>query len=891
MHYLEPLFVPRSIAVVGASQRSGSLGNIVLENLRTGGFGGEIVAVNPKHSEVAGIRCYASLAAIGHPVDLAVVATPSETVPAILLDAGHAGVRHMVVLSAGFGETGPLGKALEEKVATITRAQGVRMIGPNCLGIMRPSIGLNATFGRNAARAGGVALVSQSGALVTALVDAAAAMGIGFSSVISTGAGTDLDFGEILDFLACDPETRTILLYIEGVHNARGFISGLRAAARIKPIVVLKVGRHLSGSRAAMSHTGALAGNDAVFDAVFRRCGVIRVRTYEEMLAAASLMGTVQLPQGNRLIVLTNGGGPGVLAADYAADAGIELAQLSPSTLATLNNVLPKQWSHGNPVDILGDADITRLKAGLAAVLADEGNDAVLALFYPQLLLPARLAAQTIIESAQSSHKPILTAWLGGVDMQPGCELVEASNLPAFHSPESAVAAFGMLAAYRRAQHLLQEVPSPQTQTNTYDLDTAKAIGAAAVAAGRTMLTEPESKRLLTCFGIAVPATIVATSAAEVRTAAQQLGYPLAMKILSRDISHKSDVKGVRLGIRDESSLLREYELLLSQVHAAKPDAHIDGVVVQPMIEKRFGRELMIGIATDAVFGRFLSFGAGGIAVELLRDNMIGLPPLNRVLAQDMVSRTRISRVLGAYRQVPAADESAIIDVLLRVSDMACALPWLAEMDINPLLADNTGCVALDARVVIDSARMQPNDRYNHIAIHPYPVQFEEQVKLADGAMMQVRPIRPEDAAMEREFVEHHMSGLSRYMRFFNAVHTLTPELLVRLTQIDYDRELALIAIPANAENMVGIARYAPHPDGVSCEFTIAVDDAWRNRGVATLLMTRLMGAARATGYQYMTGSVLPDNEHVLHLVHRLGFEASRSKVDGNLIEITRRLD
>jgi len=735
-----------------------------------------------------------------------------------------------------------------------------------------------------------VALVSQSGALITALVDAATGLGIGFSSVISTGAGSDLDFGEILDFLTWDSATRTILLYIEGVHDARRFVSGLRAAARIKPIVVIKAGRHLSGSKAAMSHTGALAGNDAVFDAALRRCGVVRVRTYDGMLTAAGLLGAARLPQGGRLAILTNGGGPGVLAADYAADAGVELAGLAPATLEALNARLPPQWSHGNPVDILGDADAARLQAALASLLADDGSDAVLALFYPQLLLPARIAAQVIADTARASARPVLTAWLGGAEMQAGSAVVEAAGLPAFRSPESAVAAFGMLAEYRRVQRLLHEVPPPRTRDSAHDVDAAQRLAAAAAAAGRTVLTEPESKQLLACFGVAAPPVLIAKTMEDAHTAAQRLGYPLALKILSPDISHKSDVKGVRLGIRDEAGLAREYERLLAEVRAARPDARIEGVVVQPLIEKRFGRELMIGVATDPVFGRVLSFGAGGVAVELLRDNVIGLPPLNRLLAQEMIARTRISRVLGAYRQVPAADAAAIVDALTRVSDMVCALPWLVEMDINPLLVDDADCVALDARVVIDPARLQPDRHYRHLAIHPYPAHLETRAALADGTALRVRPIRPEDAALERDFVEHQISEQSRRTRFLGAVRTLTPEMLARLTQLDYERELALIALSEDTDQMIGVARYNPNPDGESCEFAVTVADAWQRRGAGTLLMERLMDAARDAGYRRMTGNVLPDNDAMLHLARSLGFEVPATAMASTVIEITRVL-
>jgi len=921
-HYLDNLFIPRSLAVVGASERVGSLGRHAFDNLRAAGYAGELLAINPKYSRVSGLPCYGSLAAVGHPVDLVLIATPAKSVPALLDDAGRAGVKNAVVLSAGFGEMGAAGKALEREVGESARRNGVRMIGPNCLGIMRPSIKLNASFARGSARPGPIALVSQSGAVATSLVDWAAAAGIGFSSVISMGAGVDLDFGEILDFLYCDAETRSILLYVEGVRDARRFISGLRAAGRAKPIMVLKVGRHLSGSKAAMSHTGSLAGNDAVFDAVLRRCGVVRVKTYAELFSAAELIGSNPQPSasrpGSRLAIVTNGGGPGVLAADFAVDAGVELAQLSDVTIAGLNAVLPPHWSHANPVDVLGDATAPKLQQAVTTVLADDAVDAVLTLFCPQQVLPAREAASAIVSAAQAAKgetaKPVLTAWLGEAEVHGGREVAEQAHLPVFQSPESAVAAFGALAEYRRAQRLMLEVPPPLSSTAQPDLVAAGAIARAAVAEGRTLLTEPESKRLLACFGIPVPQTMIAATAEAALAAAGTLGFPLAMKILSPDIAHKSDVGGVKLNIRDAGSLAREHAELMAKVRAMRPEARIEGVALQPMIEKRFGRELLVGVSTDPVFGRVISFGAGGVAVELLRDTAIGLPPLNRLLASELVSRTRTARLLAAYRHIPAAHMDGILDVLLKVSEMVCALPWLAEMDINPLLVDEVGCVALDARVVIDTKHMQGDARHSHLAIRPYPAELERIEHLGpphagqpapqvgskvggkedskDGSVaILVRPIRPEDAQIESAFVAA-LSDHSRHMRFFSQARELSPGMLARFTQVDYERELALIALPIDADGpMAGVARYTTNPDGDSCEFAVTVADAWQGRGLGFLLMSRLIEAARAAGYRRMTGSVLSANAGMLQLARDLGFKLLRNPEAPDIVDVEKPLD
>ena len=892
-HYLERLFSPRSIAVIGASERIGSLGRIAIDNLRIGGFTGELIAVNPKYQSVAGLPCYPSIAAIGHSIDLILVTTPAAGVPSIIHEAGEAGTRTAVVLSAGFGEIGAAGKSIELELIAAARAHGLRFLGPNCLGIMHPRLGLNATFARRMALPGSIALVSQSGAVAAALVDGAQATGIGFSKVISMGAGIDLDIGEILDYLSQDTPTRSILIYLEGVRDARRFISGLRAAARAKPVIVLKAGRYLSGSRTATSRSGSPVSDDATFDAVLRRCGAVRVTTYAELFSAEQLIGTGRLPRGNRLAIVTNGGGPGVMAADWTAGVGVELAQLSEPTLLALKACLPTHWRRSNPVDILGDASAARLAAALTPVLGDEGVDGVLTLYSPQQFLASEEAAQVIIECAQHSAKPILTGWLGESEVTAGRLLAGESRLPVFRSPESAVAAFGTLAEYRKAQDLLLEVPPPLTAAAPPNLDLARAIAEEARRTGQTRLNEAQTARLLACFDIPFARTEIASSAEQLRIKANSIGFPVVIKLLSSDIEHLSDVRGVCLNILSEQSLISEYSALLARVAQLRPDARLDGVTVQPMIEKRYGRRLMMGISSQPTFGRVVRFGAGGIASELMQDIAIGLPPLNRRLAQELMSRTRAAHLLQRYRHIPGANTEAILNALLRLSELACALPWVVELEINPLIADEAGCVAVDAKVTLDPEQLDSDPHFKHMAIHPYPAHLEGVEKLRGGEELHIRPIRPEDANMVIAFTGR-MSERARYMRFFSVVRELSPAMLARLTQVDYDRELALIALAKSddgIEQIVGIARFGANPDGKSCEFAVALADAWNGRGVATLLMERLMIAARKAGYRFMTGYVLPSNESMLRLAARLNFKNGKDKDEPGLVKVFRLLE
>jgi acetyltransferase len=893
-HTLAPLLAPRSVALVGASEREGALGRLVWQNLAAGGLRGALSPVNPKHKQVFGQRCYARLHDLPAAPELVVIATPARSVPGILDEAGEAGVRAAVVLSSGFGEAGEAGRALQAAALAAARRHGLRLLGPNCLGLMRTDAGLNATFSPVASLPGRLALLSQSGAICTAILDWAHASGVGFSSVVSMGAAADVDFGELLDFLISDPATDAVLMYVEGIRDARRFISALRAAARVKPVVVLKVGRHAVGTRAASSHTGALMGSDAVFDAALRRSGTVRVKTYTQLFAAARILAAGRMPEGERLAILTNGGGPGVMAADSAADNGVPLAQLSGQTLELLNRKLPPQWSRGNPVDILGDAPPQRYADATAAVLADAGVDALLVMYCPVATTPPESAAKAVAEAARGSRKPLIAAWLGDIGPAGARSFLESRGLPNFYTPENAVEAFSFLGAYRRNQALLLETPGALSsgppgaaQAAAPDLGAANAIRDAALAGKRTILTEQESKAVLAAFGLPVPRTVVAADCAAAVAAAGELGYPVAIKVHSPDITHKSDVGGVRLNLQNAEMVASAFDDMLRHVRALRPAARVEGVAVQPMLRFAHSREVLVGVATDPVFGQVISFGAGGVAVEALRDTAVALPPLNANLARDLVACTRVSRLLAQYRDVPAADVPALAAILEAVSRMVCALPWLKEMDLNPVLAHPGGAVIADARIVIDPQRLPAPPRYGHMAIHPYPSELEGTLALRDGSAVPVRPIRPEDAALEKRFVDG-LSAKSRYQRFLNQMAQLPPQLLARFTQLDYDREMALVALAPGGEEFIGVGRYAPNADGATAEFALAVADAWQGRGLGGALLERLIVCARAAGYTALDGTILNANNDMLELAARLGFE--RRAREGDTVTVVRKL-
>ena len=892
-HYLASLFTPESVALYGASDRVDSVGGIVFKNLLSAGFNGRIYAINPRRDQVQGEKAYSSLDEIEEVVDLVVVATPASTIPAIVEACGERGIKMMLILSAGFRETGAAGRRLEDQVTQLVKQYGIRLMGPNCLGIIRPDKGLNITFGNNNARPGNLAFVSQSGAICTAILDWAENNDIGFSAVVSTGIAADLGFGDYLDYLVTDPKTKAILLYIEGINDARRFMSSLRAAARIKPVIALKVGRHAAGAEASMSHTGALVGSDETFSAALSRSGVLRVETIGQLFAAAKALSSVHYrDRADRLVIVTNGGGPGVMAADRATDQGIELSTLSPETMKALNEVLPDVWSHSNPVDIIGDAPPERYQQAVDICLEDPGVDGAIVILTPQAMTQPTEVAQALIKSAQKSNKPIMTSWMGGTQVEGARQIFNNAHIPDFHTLENAVDAFSYLARYNRNQRLLLQTPARLTSgQKPPDSEGARLIIEGVLTEQRKVLTEPESMAVLNAFRIPTVRNAVAHSANEALVIGESIGFPIAMKVLSTDISHKSDAGGVRLNINSAHEVRGAYRQLLDQVMLNVPDAKISGVTVEQMYRSSNGRELMIGIIRDPVFGPVISFGSGGTNVEIMGDSAISLPPINHRLAVDLINRTKVSKLLGEFRNLPAVDMDQLINVLLGVSSMACELPWIQEMDINPLIIDEKGAVAVDARIVVDYPKPS-TDPYNHLAIHPYPIHLVKNIQLNDGTDIVIRPIRPEDAEIEAKFVRE-LSNETKYFRFMNHMHELSQELLVRLTQIDYHNEMALIAVASNdaGEEQVGVARYTTNLDKKSCEFALVVSDKWHGRGIAHHLMKNLMEVARDRGLEMMDGQVLGNNFKMLELIKSFNFRITTDPDDTTIKQVEARLN
>jgi acetyltransferase len=807
-------------------------------------------------------------------------------------ECGEHGVKMMLILSAGFRETGAEGRRLEDQVTQLVKRHGIRLMGPNCLGIIRPDRGLNITFGNNNAQPGSLAFVSQSGAICTAILDWAEKNEIGFSAVVSTGIAADLDFGDYLDFLVSDPATKAILLYIEGINDSRRFMSSLRAAARIKPVIALKVGRHAAGAEASMSHTGALVGSDEVFAAALSRSGVLRVETVGQLFSAAkALSSTNYRGQSERLVIITNGGGPGVMAADRATDHDIELSSLSAETMAALDEVLPSVWSHGNPVDIIGDAPPDRYEQALDICLKDPGVDGAIVILTPQAMTEPTAVAEAVLKSAAKTGKPIMTSWMGGKQVEGARRLFSDAHLPDFRTLEHAVDAFSYLARYNKNQRLLLQTPGGLPRGHEVpDREGARLIIEAVLTEQRRVLTEPESMAVLNAFRIPTVRNGIARSGNESLVIAESIGFPIAMKVLSTDISHKSDVGGVRLNINSAQEVRGAYRQLIDDVKRHVPDADVSAVTIEKMYRSPNGRELMIGVIRDPVFGPVISFGSGGTTVEVMGDSAVSLPPLNRRLAIDLINRTKVSKMLGKFRQMPAVDIDQLVSVLLNVSAMACELPWLQEMDINPLIIDENGLVAVDARIVVDYPTPS-TDRYHHLAIHPYPTHFVKKIQLNDGTDITIRPIRPEDAEMEAKFVRE-LSNEAKYFRFMNSFHELSQEMLVRFTQIDYHNEMALIAVKTDSqgEEQIGVARYSTNVDKTSCEFALVVSDKWQSRGIAHHLMKDLMEIAHDRNLETMEGQVLRENSKMLELVASLGFQVRNDAEDNTIKQVEARL-
>ncbi len=890
-HYLESVFGPSSVVVI-CDEAYQEIGAQVLHNLEESGFEGGVHAVSEDGGKIAGHKAKKQLADIGEPVELAVIASRSDQLPRLLRECGEHKVEAAIVLSGGFSETQETGLALQNELVEIARTNGIALVGPRCLGIVRPINKLNVSSSRNRVVGGKVALVTQSGAFCSAALDWADANNYGYSAVASTGATSDVKLGDVLDYLAQDPHTRSILLYVERITDARLFLSGLRAAARLKPVVVIKSGRNEAGRRAALGHIHTPLGDDEVFDAAIRRAGAVRVSSVNQLFAAATILASGARVQGSRLAVMTNGGGPGVMAADWAGSVGVPLAQLSEETVAALSEQLAGHWSHSDPVDILGDADEERYRMATETVLKDENVDGLLVLLTPQGFTDPTACAAGVIEGSKGVKKPVLASWMGRRLVQEGREALSAAGISHFIAPEGGVEAFSYMATYRRNQVALLQAPEPLSGDRDPDVYGAQLIIDHALAERRETLSIAESKAVLRAFRIPVLPSVIADNAAEALVAAENVGLPVAIKINSPDIEHKSDVGGVRLNISESRSVHLAFEELTREVRERAPDARLQGVCVEPMVQRPHARELMIGISHDPVFGPVIRMGAAGRAIELIsEDAQVALPPLNEFLARELIDRTSVAKYLRSFRSFPEADLGKLSEVLQRVSEMACELPSVKSLAINPLLVDDEGVIAVGVRIGV----CQPEttgSRYGHMAIHPYPADLESRLVLADGSEVLVRPIRPEDARIEEDFVAN-LSAESKYFRFMHGLDRLTPSMLARFTQIDYDREMALVAIHPGEDgrdSFLGVARYVTNPDGSSCEFALTVADEWQSRGVGPQLMDRLIHIARERGLDTMIGEVLAQNSRMLRMCKRIGFRSMRSPEDPEVIVVTRPL-
>ena len=877
---LEHLFRPRSLAVFGASDRPGSVGATVMRNLLAEHFAGAIMPVNPKHPQIAGRPAWPDVASLPETPDLAVICTPAAAVPGIIAQLGERGTRAAVVLTSGLGSTEPDGRSLQQAMLDAARPHLLRILGPNCVGLMVPGMRLNASFAHVAAPTGHIAFVAQSGALTTAVLDWARTRGIGFSHFISLGDAADVDFGDVIDWLASDGQTRAILLYIESVRAARKFVSAARAAARNMPVIAIKAGRVPEGAKAAASHTGALAGADDVFDAAIRRAGMLRVYSTEALFDAVETLARARRCAGDRLAILTNGGGPGVMATDELVLSGGRLAQLSETTLRRLDELLPRTWSRGNPVDIIGDAPVERYIAALHALSEDSGVDAVLVLHAPTAIVPSVEIAHAVAQANGQIRPTLLTCFLGGEGVAAARRVFDEAGIPRYESPEDAVGAFLQLVNYRRNQELLMQTPRALPM-QLADRERARGAVETVLAEGRRMLTEPEAKALLAAYGIPVVETHCAANADEAARLAAQIGFPVALKILSPDVTHKSDVGGVALGLATADAVREAGTAMLGRVGALRPQAHIEGFSVQRMAGKPGASELIVGVASDPVFGPVVLFGQGGTAVEVIGDRAVGLPPLNDVLAEDMIGRTRVARLLAGYRDRPAADRAAIRDVLVRISQLVCELPEVSELDINPLLADHEGVIALDARVALSPPARPGVER---LAIRPYPAELEETV-LWRGRKITLQPIRPEDEPEHAAFFAR-LDADDIALRFFGATRTFDHARLARFTQVDYDREMAFIATASAAggrAETLGVARAVSDPDNDAAEFAVIVRSDLKGQGLGRLLMDKIVRYCRARGLRELNGDVLARNTAMLALARSLGFSRALAVEEGSV--------
>ncbi|MCB1851264.1 MAG: GNAT family N-acetyltransferase [Gammaproteobacteria bacterium] len=869
---LDKLFAPQSVAVIGASNRPNAVGTVVMRNLLQGGFQGPVMPVNPKRKAVAGVLAYPDVASLPITPEMAIICTPPQTIPMLIDDLGLKGTHAIICLTAGLGGVidEQSGRKVIDLVDQKARALDIRILGPNCVGALVPGIKLNASFAHLPARPGKIAFVSQSGALCTAVLDWARTHNVGFSHFLSLGDKIDVDFADVIDYLGSDPGTRAILLYIESVRNGRKFISAARSASRNKPIIVIKSGRAAEGARAAASHTGALAGMDAVYDTVIRRAGMLRVCNIGELFAAVETLARAKPLTGESLAIMTNGGGIGVMAVDDLIELGGKLSDLSDQTITALDTVLPVNWSRANPVDIIGDAPGERYAAAAEILTAAPEVDALLAMHAPVATASPTDAARAVINAARKTRCNVLTSWVGGEAVEPARQMFTAAGIPSYETPNHAVSAFMHMVNYRRNMEMLMETPPSALDAFEPETERARAIISQVLTRANHMMTEPEAKAILTAYGIPTVETYIAEDPQRAAQHASKIGFPVVIKVLSTDISHKSDVGGVALNLKTPEAVQQSAENMLVRIAELRPGAKVQGFSVQAMAKRPGAHEIIIGVFTDVIFGPVILFGQGGTEVEVVKDSAMALPPLNMNLAKDLVGRTRIAKLLAGYRNRPAVDMDQIYLTLMKVSQMVIDIPEILELDINPLWSDENGVLALDARI-----KVEPNENgARQLAIRPYPKQLEEQFETHSGRRVLLRPIRPEDEPRHHEFISRLTPEDIRF-RFFGSVKSLPHTEMAKLTQIDYDRQMAFIATGMDQENLhetLGVVRTATDANNHTAEYAVVVRSDLKGEGLGWKLLAKMIGYCRARGTRMLVGEVLANNRRMLSIVEEMGF-------------------
>jgi len=877
---LDKLFKPQSIAVIGASDEKGSVGYALMRNLTDSAYKGSVFPVNIRKSEILNLKAYKDVEQLPKIVDLAIIATPAKTVPRILEQCGKMGIKGVIIISAGFKEAGSEGKALEEKIIEIKKKHNLRIIGPNCLGLIRPSIGLNATFAMKKAKLGNVAFISQSGALGTAILDLAVHENIGFSNFVSLGSTIDVDFGDLIDYFGDDPETKSILMYVEGIHEAREFMSAARHFAKAKPIIVAKSGKYVESAKAVASHTGSLTGEDMVYDAAFKRAGVVRVEEIADLFNMAEVLGVQPLPKGRNLAIITNAGGPGIMTTDALIARGGKLAELSQKTIDRLDGILPAYWSKGNPIDILGDAKAERYRAVVEECLTDENIDGLLMIFTPQGLTNPAEIARSIVElhSRQvSSRKPLLTAFMGYEEVKEANRIFTENRIPTFSTPEQAVKTFMYMYRYKHNLELLYETPEEISVGSIPSKRPLTVIMKNAAKDNRDILTEIEAKQLLEYYDIPIVKTVKASSAEEAAALASQIGYPIVLKILSPQIIHKTDAGGVVLDINSEDELQKAFDRIMQEAKKYNPEAKIQGVTISPMIKTQ-GYEVILGAKADPVFGPVILFGVGGIGVELFRDIALGLPPLNRTLAKRIMEETKVYQILKGYRNMPPANLRLLEEIMVKFGQMLVDFPQLKEVDINPLLINDREACALDARVVIDRNRVfEEIEPFKHLVISPYPKKYETIWDLRDGRSVLLRPVKPEDEPLWLEMFQG-LSEQSLHHRFINIIENTPLEIRVGFFNVDYDREIGIVAeLHENDQrNIIGDVRILFDPDKKSAKITCIVADQWQDLGLGSKMLDYAIEICEDLGLETVYGIMLPDNHKGIMLSEKMGFAIER---------------